>query len=138
MQTFLGAKEQISICGSVVDEEVAFQALSQRDAWLPEVQGRIREALAVVRAWMAGEELMEWVEPGGGVVSFPRIKLDVPVDVDGFYRRLTEEFGTYVGPGHWFEQSRRHFRLGFGYPLPDELRGGLAGISHALRASLTM
>ena len=81
---------------------------------------------------------MEWVEPGGGVVSFPRIKLDVPVDVDGFYRRLTEEFGTYVGPGHWFEQSRRHFRLGFGYPLPDELRGGLAGISHALRASLTM
>ncbi len=137
MQTFLGAKEQIGICGSVVDEEIAYQALRQRDAWLPEINGRIQEALAVTREWMDGEELMEWVEPKGGVVSFPRIKLDVPVDVDRFYRVLTEDFGTYVGPGHWFEQSRRHYRLGFGWPTLDELRGGLAGISGALRASLT-
>jgi aspartate/methionine/tyrosine aminotransferase len=137
MQTFLGAKEQIGICGSVVDEEIAYQALRQRDAWLPEINGRIQEALAVTREWMDGEELMEWVEPKGGVVSFPRIELDAPVDVDEFYRSLTEDFGTYVGPGHWFEQSRRHFRLGFGWPTLDELRGGLAGISGALRASLT-
>ena len=137
MQTFLGAKEQIGICGSVVDEEIACQALAQRDAWLPEIHGRIREALAITRDWMAGEELMEWVEPRGGVVSFPRIKPDVPVDVDTFYRVLTEDFGTYVGPGHWFEQSRRHFRLGFGWPTLGELKGGLAGISGALRASLT-
>ncbi len=137
MQTFLGAKEQIGICGSVVDEEIAYQALRQRDAWLPEINGRIQEALAVTREWMDGEELMEWVEPKGGVVSFPRIKLDVPVDVDRFYRVLTEDFGTYVGPGHWFEQSRRHYRLGFGWPTRDELKGGLAGISGALRASLT-
>lgn len=137
MQTFLGAKEQIGICGSVVDEEIAYQALRQRDAWLPEIHGRIREALAITRGWMAGEELMEWVEPKGGVVSFPRIKLDAPVDVDEFYRVLTEDFGTYVGPGHWFEQSRRHFRLGFGWPTLDELKAGLAGISGALRASLT-
>ena len=137
MQTFLGAKEQIGICGSVVDEEIAYQALRQRDAWLPEINGRIQEALAITREWMDGEELMEWVEPKGGVVSFPRIKPDVPVDVDQFYRVLTEDFGTYVGPGHWFEQSRRHFRLGFGWPTLDELRGGLAGICGALRASLT-
>lgn len=137
MQTFLGAKEQIGICGSVVDEEIAYQTLRQRDAWLPEINGRIQEALAVTREWMDREELMEWVEPMGGVVSFPRIKLDVPVDVDEFYRVLTEDFGTYVGAGHWFEQSRRHFRLGFGWPTLDELRGGLAGISGALRASLT-
>ena len=137
MQTFLGAKEQIGICGSVVDEEIAYQALRQREQWLPEIIGRIQEALAITREWMDGEELMEWVEPKGGVVSFPRIKLDVPVDVDQFYRVLTEDFGTYVGPGHWFEQSRRHFRLGFGWPTPGELRCGLAGISGALRATLT-
>ena len=136
MTTFLAAKEQIGICGSVVDEEIAARALGQRDAWLPEIHGRIAEALAVTREWMAGEELMEWVEPRGGVVGFPRIRPEAPVDVDTFYRLLTDEFGTYVGPGHWFEQSRRHFRLGFGWPLPDELRGGLAGISAALRAAL--
>jgi len=137
MQTFLGAKEQIGICGSVVDEEIAYQALRQRDAWLPEIHGRIAKALAITREWMAGEELMEWVEPKGGVVGFPRIKPDAAVDVDTFYRVLTEDFGTYVGPGHWFEQSRRHFRLGFGWPTLEELKGGLAGISGALRASLT-
>lgn len=136
MQTFLGAKEQIGICGSVVDEEIAYQALAQRDAWLPEIHGRIREALSIARDWMAGEELLEWVEPRGGVVSFPRIKSDAGVDADAFYRAITEDFGTYVGPGHWFEQSPCHFRLGFGWPTLEELRGGLAGISGALRATL--
>jgi aspartate/methionine/tyrosine aminotransferase len=136
METFLAAKEQIGICGSVVDEGIACQALAGRDRWLPEIHGRIRAALAVTRDWLAGEELLEWVEPRGGVVGFPRIKPEAPVDVDTFYRQLTTEFGTYVGPGHWFEQPRRHFRLGFGWPTPDELRGGLAGISAALRAAL--
>ena len=79
---------------------------------------------------------MEWVEPQGGVVCFPRIKPEVTVDVDTFYRVLTEDFGTYVGPGHWLEQSSRHFRLGFGWPTLPELNGGLQGISAALRASL--
>ncbi len=136
METFLGAKEQIGICGSVVDEEIAFQALSQRGVWLPEITGRIQEALAITKAWMGREEMMEWVEPKGGCVCFPRIKAEVPVDVDAFYRLLTMDFGTYVGPGHWFEQSRRHFRLGFGWPTLPELKGGLEGISSALRAAL--
>lgn len=136
METFLAAKEQIGICGSVVDEEIAYQALSRRDAWLPEIGGRIRAAFALTRDWMAGEELLEWVEPRGGVVGFPRIKADLPLDLDVFYRLLTMEFGTYVGPGHWFEQSRRHFRLGFGWPTLAELQGGLEGISKALRAAL--
>jgi len=116
METFLAAKEQIGICGSVVDEEIAFQALGRREAWLPEIHGRIREALGITRNWIAREGLMEWVEPRGGVVGFPRIRPGVPVDVDTFYRVLTLDYGTYVGPGHWFEQSRRHFRLGFGWP----------------------
>ena len=119
-------------------EEIAVRALEQRDTWLPEIQTRIAEALGVTRDWIAGEELMEWVEPRGGVVGFPRIRPDAPVDVDAFYRLLTDEFGTYVGPGHWFEQSRRHFRLGFGWPLPEELKEGLTGISGALRAALQM
>ena len=136
LETFLGAKEQIGICGSVVDEEIAFQALSRRDAWLPEIAGRIQEAFGITKAWMAKEELLEWVEPKGGCVCFPRIKLEVPVDVDRFYRVLTEDFGTYLGPGHWFEQPRRHFRLGFGWPTLPELKGGLQGISSALRAAM--
>jgi len=138
MGTFLAAKEQIGICGSVVDEEIAAQAFAQRDTWLPEIKGFIAAQRRVVAGWIAGEELMEWVEPRGGVVCFPRIKPDVPVDVDEFYRVLNDVHGAYVGPGHWFEQSRRHMRVGYGWPLPEELVGGLEAISHAVRAALTM
>jgi aspartate/methionine/tyrosine aminotransferase len=136
MEAFLAAKEQIGICGSVVDEEIAFQVLRRRASWLPEISRRIDEALAVVSDWMAQEELLEWVEPRGGVVCFPRMRPHVPVDVDAFYRALIEDLGTYVGPGHWFEQSRRHFRIGFGWPTIPELKEGLKGVSSALRASL--
>ena len=138
MATFLAAKEQIGICGSVVDEEIATRAFAQRDAWLPQINASIRRRFEVVSSWMAGEELMEWVEPRGGCVCFPRIKPDVPVDVDEFYRTLNDRHGAYVGPGHWFEQSRRHMRVGYAWPLPDELEGGLAAISSSVRAALSM
>lgn len=138
MATFLAAKEQIGICGSVVDEEIAARAFAQRDTWLPEINAYIRRRFEVVSSWMAGEELMEWVEPRGGCVCFPRIKPDVPVDVDEFYRALNDRHGAYVGPGHWFEQSRRHMRVGYAWPLPDELEGGPAAISSSVRAALSM
>jgi aspartate/methionine/tyrosine aminotransferase len=133
MYRFLSAKEQVGICNSVVDEEIGYQAFAQRGVWLPQIRARIAEAFVVVRDWMAGEELMEWVEPQGGVVCFPRIKPDVPLDEDEFYRLLLAKYGTYVGPGHWFEQSRRHMRVGYGWPTLDELKSGLAGISAAVR-----
>jgi aspartate/methionine/tyrosine aminotransferase len=137
-RTFLSAKEQIGICGSVVDEEIAARAFAQRDAWLPQIRELIRQRFQVVRRWMDGEELMEWVEPSGGVVCFPRIKPDVPVDIDEFYRVLNDRHGAYVGPGHWFEQSRRHMRVGYAWPLAEELEGGLAAISSSIRAALTI
>jgi aspartate/methionine/tyrosine aminotransferase len=138
MRTFLAAKEQIGICGSVVDEEIAALAFAQREAWLGELHAFIARQLQVVKDWMAGEEMMEWVEPSGGVVCFPRIRPDVPVDVDEFYRVLGEVHGTYVGPGHWFEQDRRHMRIGYAWPLPEELQAGLSAISGAIRAALTI
>ena len=138
MKTFLAAKEQIGICGSVVDEEIAALAFARREAWLSELRPLIAARLQVVKGWMDGEEMMEWVEPGGGVVCFPRIKPEVPVDADEFYRVLGEVHGAYVGPGYWFEQDRRHMRIGYAWPLPDELEGGLAAVSGSIRAALTI
>ena len=138
MRTFLAAKEQIGICGSVVDEAIAARAFAQRESWLAELRPFIARQFAVVRDWIAGDEMLEWVEPGGGVVCFPRIKPEVPVDVDEFYRVLGEVHGTYVGPGHWFEQDRRHMRIGYAWPLPEELEGGLAAVSGSVRAALTL
>ena len=134
---FLCAKEQIGICGSVVDEAIAAAAYADADAWLAGNDARLRTAFAVVSDWMAGEPLLEWVEPGGGCVAFPRIRSDSGVDVAAFHRILNTDHGAYVGPGHWFELSDRYFRLGYGWPTADELAGGLAAISASLRAART-
>jgi aspartate/methionine/tyrosine aminotransferase len=131
METLLAAKEQIFICGAVVEEELAARVLEQRSVVLRLVHAKTQRHLAVVRDWIHGHELFEWVEPSAGVVCFPRIRPEIAIDVDGFYRALLEEHGTYVGRGRWFDQDPRFFRLGFAWPTEEELAGGLEGLDLA-------
>jgi aspartate/methionine/tyrosine aminotransferase len=131
METLLAAKEQIFICGAVIEEELAARVLEQRSVALTLVHAKTQRHLALVRDWIHGHELFEWVEPNAGVVCFPRIRPEIAIDVDGFYRALLEEHGTYVGPGRWFDQDPRFFRLGFAWPTEDELAGGLEGLDLA-------
>nr|WP_281396919.1 pyridoxal phosphate-dependent aminotransferase [Mesorhizobium silamurunense] len=132
-ETFLAAKEQIGICGSVIDEAIARSMLERRDAFLKSLLPDMAKRRDIVQAWIDGEPLVDWVRPQGGVVGFPRLNVDAGFDLERFYARLLEEHGTYVGPGHWFEMPKRFFRVGFGWPKEAELRGGLQAISAALR-----
>ena len=129
-ERFLAAKEQMLICGSTIDEAIAAHVLGQRDRIWPLIRAQIDSQFAIVKSWIAGHTGVEWVEPGGGVVGFPR--LSEHVDVERFYRSLTDDHATMVGPGHWFDQSRRHFRLGYGWPTADELQAGLAAVDAAI------
>lgn len=133
-ELFLAAKEQISICGSVIHEWIGEKILERRAEILNATLAEMRHRLADVARWIAGEPLLEWVAPAGGVVCLPRMKSAPPGGTAGFYRRLLEVEGTYVGPGHWFELPDNCFRLGYGWPTRDELQAGLRGISRALRA----
>ncbi|WP_144378690.1 aminotransferase class I/II-fold pyridoxal phosphate-dependent enzyme [Mesorhizobium amorphae] len=132
-EKFLAAKEQIGICGSVIDEAIARVMLEQRDVFLGRLLPEMAARRAIVQEWIDNEPLADWVQPSGGVVGFPRIDVAPDFDLDAFYARLLEKHGTYVGPGHWFEMPKSFFRVGFGWPTADELRGGLAAISTALR-----
>jgi aspartate/methionine/tyrosine aminotransferase len=132
-ELFLAAKEQISICGSVIDEWIAEQVLAGRSRFLEPTLTEMRGRRQLVSEWLEQEPLLEWVPPQGGVVCFPRIKAEPPGGTAVFYQRLLESHGTYVGPGHWFEMSDRFFRLGYGWPTRQELEAGLDGISKALR-----
>jgi len=131
METLLAAKEQIFICGAVLEEELAARVLERRSTVLSLVSAKTRKHLAVVRDWIDGHELFEWIEPKAGVVCFPRIRPEIEVDIDVFYRALLDLYGTYVGPGHWFDQERRFFRLGFAWPAEEELERGLEGLDRA-------
>jgi len=132
-ELFLAAKEQIFLCNSVVDEEIAYILLTQREMILTPVLKKIETAFGILKEWMASQTDLEWVEPQGGVVCFPRIKADSGVDVEAFYKILNGTYGTFVGPGHWFEMDKRFMRIGYGWPSLDELRGGLENISLALK-----
>ena len=135
-QTLLAAKEQIVITGSVVDETIGYEAVRRRDDVLAPIRARSAAALATTRRWMAGQDIFEWHEPRGGVVGFPRVRPGIELDMDRFYARLFEGYGTIVGPGHWFEQSDRSFRLGFGWPAIERCEEGLAALSAAASEQL--
>ena len=133
IERLLAAKEQVSITGSIVDETIALRARRMRDAWLPGIMAGIEEGLAIVRDWVTAEDLIEWVEPDGGVVCFPRIRHEADVDAGAFHRILLEEHGTIVGPGHWFEMPDTYMRIGYGWPTKEQLIEGLVNVSSAIR-----
>jgi len=133
-ETFLAAKEQMHICGPVIDEELAYRYLLHRDKHFPRITADIRKKFETVKRWMQQQEEWEWVEPRGGCVGFPRLKAPQAVDLDRFYQILLADFGTYVGPGHWFEMPRHYIRLGFGWPTQQQLEAGLSALTAAVKS----
>lgn len=134
-ELFLAAKEQIFVCNSVVDEEIAYRFLLKKDEVFPSIEKHVKENFGILKAWMNRPGcLLEWVEPEGGVVCFPRIKR--AVDTEKFYSTLNTRYKTYVGPGHWFGMDKRYMRIGFGWPGSEELERGLKNIERVLNGEL--
>ena len=133
METFLAAKEQIHICGPVLEEELAYRYYQHRNTHLERIREDILGKFRLVKDWMRREEEWEWVEPRGGCVCFPRFRRPSDIDVNAFYRILLDRYGTYVGPGHWFEMPDHYMRLGFGWPPPGRLEEGLDALSRSVR-----
>lgn len=130
-ETFLAAKEQIFVCNSVIDEEVAYQYLMRKKHYFKQIKEHILKNYQTVMDWISAEKRMEMVEPQGGVVCFPRIKSN-GIDAKKFYEILNNKYQTYVGPGHWFEMPANYMRIGFGWPTNNELKQGLKNISSCL------
>ena len=131
METLLAAKEQIFICNSVVDEEIALRFLERKAQFSPAIFATMKRNFATLDAWMTQQSALEWVRPEGGVVGFPRFRDSYPIDIERFYRVLNIQHKTFVGPGHWFEMDRKYMRIGYGWPKYEELVAGLAAITQA-------
>jgi aspartate/methionine/tyrosine aminotransferase len=132
MHTLLAAKEQMILGNSVIDEAIAEHLLAQKKAFLEPIHAHIRENFAYMKQWMAQQTYLEWVEPQAGVVCFPRLKSAFTLDFPSFQDTLYNECQTVVGYGHWFEQSERYFRIGFGYPSMADLVEGLRRFEECL------
>jgi aspartate/methionine/tyrosine aminotransferase len=133
LETFLAAKEQMHICGPVLDEELAYRYLLHSNLHFPRIRTDIAAKFGIVKSWMVQQNEWEWVEPKGGCVCFPRLRQPEKIDLKKFYHLLLENHGTYVGPGHWFEMPDHYMRIGFGWPSLTQLQEGLNALSAAFR-----
>ena len=127
----LAIREQVSISNNALSEEVAQRVLERMDTYLARGRERIDANQAVVADWMQNQSAFEWRPPEAGVVCFPRIRSDVRVEPEALYRRLAEEYRTFVVPGRCFEMDERFFRIGFGADA-EEIRKGLENLDQAL------
>ena len=135
METFLAAKEQIFITNSILDEEIAFRFLQQKEKHFSRIKETIGQNFMLLKQFMENQDLLEWIEPGGGCVCFPRIKSDVNLDLKQFHEDLIHRYKTYIGPGHWFEQDDHYLRIGYGWDKQDKLLKGLQNILSAIEGS---
>jgi aspartate/methionine/tyrosine aminotransferase len=132
MDTLLAAKEQMILGNAVINEEIAYQVLSRKKEIIAQEHADIRLKFDYMKLWMQSQKYLEWVEPQAGVVCFPRVKKEYNFDFIGFQHALYHDYQTVVGYGHWFEQSQRHFRIGYAYPSFEDLKVGLDCFSQCL------
>jgi len=132
MEIFLAAKEQILITNSVIDEEIAFQYLFNKEKLFAPVKKTIQENFSVIKNFMQQQQLLEWVEPQGGCVCFPRIKKNIELDANRFHEVLLNKYSTYVGRGHWFDEDNRYMRIGYSWDKTEKLQKGLNNILKAI------
>ena len=102
----------------------------------PPVQASIARNFEILKSFMDNQQILEWVVPQGGCVCFPRIKMDVPVDVEKFHDILLNQYKTYVGRGHWFEADSRFMRIGYSWDKTEKLQKGLSNILQAISQSV--
>ena len=132
----LAAKEQIIIANSVVDEEIAFQFYKNKNTFLMATMEQVNANFKTLQTFMTEHPILEWVEPSGGVVCFPRVKQHLTLDSVKFYERLLSEYATFVGAGHWFDESDCSFRLGFGYLNTENFREALMRLNCCLEDAI--
>lgn len=121
-------REQITICNSALGEAVAQRVLEQKDRILGNVRLTVKRNFETLKHWMSRQNLLEWVEPEGGVVAFPRLKTDT--NTLELCRLLVEKYRTFTIPGYCFEMDR-HLRIGFG-GSEQELRDGLERLKQSM------
>jgi aspartate/methionine/tyrosine aminotransferase len=133
MGTFLAAKEQICITNSVIDEEIAFHYLKKKEELFAPVRKTILKNFTIIKDFISHQNLLEWVEPQGGCVCFPRIKSNIHIDINKFHDILLNKYTTYIGKGHWFEEDARYMRIGYSWDTSEKLQKGLNNILKAIK-----
>jgi aspartate/methionine/tyrosine aminotransferase len=104
------ARDVVDGTGSIVAERLSVLAFAQLDRLLVRARTLLSANHALLLDFLRSRPELEWIEPGGGTVVFPRIR--GMADTSAFAERLLHTRDTAVVPGRFFE-APAHFRLGF-------------------------
>ena len=113
------------ISGGMIDEAIAALALKHSDKMLARSRAIVRENLAILDNWVAGEKHVSYVKPLGGTTALVYYDFDIPS-----YELCEEMYhktGAFVTPGDCFEQPKS-MRIGYACDA-DTLRAGLAAMA---------
>jgi aspartate/methionine/tyrosine aminotransferase len=124
------ARDVIDGTGSIVAERLATLAFAQLDQLSARARAILETNRQLVMAFLRSRTELEYLEPAGGTVVFPRLR--GVADTTEFADFLFRELETAVVPGRFFE-APSHFRIGFGCPK-ETVEHGLAALGEGLNA----
>lgn len=133
------AKFNTTISNSVVDEAIAVRIMQNLDGIMAGRRRHLAAGLELTAAFVAAHaDAIAWVRPDAGALCCVRLRREVFDDraVSRFYAELGAR-ETRVGPGSWFGEELRVFRLGFGLLTNVDLEQALDHVSQALRLAAT-
>lgn len=100
----------------------------QKDQILENVREHLLRNFEALKRWMPTQGQLEWFEPQGGAVAFPRLKANA--STEPLCRLLVTKYRTFTIPGYAFGMDR-HLRIGFGGEA-KELSEGLTRLGSAM------
>lgn len=123
-------RDVIDGVGSVPSDTIAAFAFERIDDLLARARGILGPGAALFRDFMASRDELEWAEPSGGSVGFPRMIGEGCADA--FVEFAARRFEVGVTPGRLFGEPA-HFRVAVAGPR-ETLERGIEALSGALDA----
>lgn len=126
------AKAHTDAASSFMGELMSAEALGKaREKLITRFKERAFPNMVVVKEWMNSMEgILEWVEPDGGIMCYPRYNINMPSKE--LCQRLLDESGVLVNPGCYFNDEE-HFRLTYSMQK-ETLEAGLEALGTGLRS----
>jgi aspartate/methionine/tyrosine aminotransferase len=85
---------------------------SARDVLIERFKKRAESNFEILKKWMSQHhDLIEWIEPDGGIVCFPKYSIDIPSIT--LCKHLLKTQKILLNPGTYFNQEG-HIRLSYG------------------------
>ncbi len=116
--------------GSVPSDVLGALAFSRLDALLERARGILRPGFALLRNFVNSRPELDWVEPPGGSIGFPRL-LGTD-DTEPFIEHAARHFDVSVTPGRLFGEPA-HFRIAVSGER-ETTEAGLEALERALDA----